>query len=157
MDWPVTMVFCLNANVDKVKWNIYWGWTVATTMYMRMSDSGSWIWDSDMGTKNNFWYSPYLQQWVRLHLRLYAPNPPDYMTNNSWGKYVIGTTHYDEFWFETWSGYSEYAEEDLASIAAGKGYTVLPDNVWMMNRDYRGNVNNHIWQSDGYATRICVP
>ncbi|GIU72411.1 MAG: hypothetical protein KatS3mg003_1890 [Candidatus Nitrosocaldaceae archaeon] len=156
VDWPVTMLFCNNADINKVKW-IYWGPTIATPMYMKMNDGNRWVWDSDMGTKNSFWYSGYLQQWVKLHMRIYAPNPPDYMTNYNWGKYVVGTTHYDEFWLESWSGYSQYAEYDLSTYAYNKGYQVYVDSEPMYNNDNRGNINNHIWQNDGYATRVCVP
>lgn len=69
---------------------------------------------------------------------------------------MLGTTHYDEFWTESWSGYSEYAEMDFLTIASGKGYPVL-GSVYLHNYDDRGNINNHVWQSNGYATRICVP
>lgn len=157
VDWPVTMVYCQNSNINKIK-SLYWGPTVSDTMYLQMKDNGvSWIWDSDMGTKNGFFYSAYLGQTVKLHMRLYAPNPPDYLTNTSWNKYVLGTTHYDEFWTESWSGYSEWAEKDVSSIAAGYGYVVIPDTVYTANYDYRGNISNHIWQNNGYATRVCVP
>lgn len=157
VDWPVTMVFCNNADVNKVK-SIYFGSTIASTMYLQMNDGGGWVWDSDMGTKGALWYSSYLGQYVYLHMRVYAPNPPDYAYNSSWGNYVLGTTHYDQYPFETWSGYSEDAEKDFASIALSKGYTVIPDTLYFYNNEpYRVEGGNHYWQNDGYATRVCIP
>lgn len=157
VDWPLTMIHCNNANVNKVK-NIYFGLTVfANPMYFRMNNGAGYVWDSDWGTKSGVWYSPYIQQYVFLHQRVYAPNPPDYASNTSWGKYTLSTTHYDSWPVETWFGYSEYAELDFGTIAAGKQYTVLWNNVFVQNTDSRGWIGDHYWQSNGYATRICVP
>lgn len=159
VDWPVNMIFCHNADVNKVKL-IYWGPTIlADRMYALMSDNGStYVWDEDRGTKSVLpHYSPEVGAWVFIHLRVYAPNPPDYLTNSSLGRWVFGTSHYDEYILERWSGYSEYAERNLADIAAGKGYPVYREDWYLYNREVLYNENNHIWLNSGWATRVCVP
>jgi hypothetical protein len=157
VDWPVDMIFCHNADVNKVK-SIYFGATIsAWPMYMYLSDNGiTYLWDEDRGTKNGMWWSLYLGQWVKLHMRVYAPNPPDYFTNTSYLKMVVGTSHYDEYPWESWSGYSEYAESDLRAIAIGKGYQVFGENVYLYNYEANRWEGSHFWQNSGYASRVCI-
>ena len=148
MDWPVGLVFYGNADVNKVK-GIYWGVTLlANPMYAYINDGSGWVWDTDRGTKGVV-YSSYLNSYVYLHMRVYAPNPPDYAHNAYWGKYVIATAHYDQYPFESWSGYSEYAEHDLAQIASQKGYTVFVDWANFYNYEPYRAEGNHIWLNDG--------
>lgn len=160
VDWPVTMVFWKNADVNKVK-SIFFGQTIlAWSKYGRLNDSDGWIWDEDRGTKGG----PYnvningTNFTVYLHMRIYAPNPPDYMNNSGWGRYVLATTHYDEYPWEGWSGYSELAEKDFADIAASKGYTVARDWAYFYNYEPYDDTRNpdHIWLNNGYATAVMV-
>jgi hypothetical protein len=122
------MLFFGNANVNNVntvKFFIYWGMcSSCNPMYAYLNDGSGWVWDVEHGTKATIW-SGRIGSYVYLHLRVYAPNPPDYMYNVDWGKYVIGSSHYDQWPFEFWSGYSEYAEDDLAMSARSQGYYVL--------------------------------
>ncbi len=156
VDWPVCLIFYGNAYVDKVK-NIYWGVTIfAYPMYAYLNDGSGWVWDTDRGTKGIV-YSTYLNAYVYLHMRVYAPNPPDYMSNSYWGRYVLATAHYDQFPLESWSGYTEYAERDLASIASSKGYAVFVDWAYFYNPEPYRAEGNHIWLNDGYATAVYVP
>jgi hypothetical protein len=169
-----TMVFYNNAWVNKVK-NMYYGmadW--ATWDYAPLNNGNGWIWDGDRGTKthypfNNPVYLPEpIDAYVLMHLRVYAPNPPDYMENSAWGKYVIGTTHCDEFpeypsvpW-QTWHGYHEVAEEFFADWAIDDGYTVFEDWTSFYNEeDFRVDVQPDgyicIWENDGDATAVYVP
>lgn len=90
-------------------------------------------------------------------MRVYAPNPPDYMYNQDWGKYIIAITHYDEYPWESWSGYSEHAEKDLAAYARSKGYTVYEDWAYFYNYEPRRIEGNHIWLNNGYATAVYIP
>lgn len=153
VDWPVDMVFCNNANIDKIKNNIYWGIAVlANPMYSKMSDNSgaTYVWDTDQGTKLGFFYSAWLGSYVNLHMRLYAPNPPDYLTNNAGlGKWIVGTAHYDQWPSESWSGYSEYAEADLSAIALGKGYPVLSENMNWFNAESFRQEGSHYWLNSG--------
>jgi len=154
--WPVTMLFYDNAWINKVK-SIYLEMPLfGIQEYARLDDGDGWIWDSDGGTKGIVW-SSHLNGYVWLHLRVYAPNPPDYMYNSAWGKYVLGTTHYDEFPFEEWSGYSEWAEKDFASRAQDKGYTVFEDWASFSNYEPYRNENGHVWYNNGLATAVYVP
>jgi len=160
--WPVTMMFYNNAWTSKVKDDIYWGTAgplFAVREYAKLNNGGGWIWDSDRGTKHLIW-SSYLNAYVYLHMRVYAPNPPDYMYTNGWGKYVLGTTHYDEFPELpglTWHGFSEFAENDLASLAMSKGYSVFEDWTSFYNEEdyrYEGNL---IYFNNGDATAVYIP
>lgn len=132
VDWPVTMLHWNNAEIDKVK-DIYWGSTIfGNVMNGKIDDGNGWVWDDDRGTKSGKTFSTSVDEYVLIHMRLYAPNPPDYLSNNSWGNYVLGTTHYDQY-PETeesnWHGYSEYAENDLADHAIADGYTTNEDGL----------------------------
>jgi hypothetical protein len=156
VDWPVCLVFYGNADVNKVK-NIYWGVTIlANTMYAYLDDGQGFVWDEDRGTKGVVW-SNCLNSYVWLHMRVYAPNPPDYLYNIYYGKYVIATAHYDQFPLESWSGYTECAEKHLADIAMSKGYTVYQDLFYFYNYEPYRIEGNHIWLNNGYATYIYVP
>jgi hypothetical protein len=156
VDWPVSMLFYNNAEIDKVK-NIYFGLTIfAYPMYELLNDGAGWVWDEDRGTKGVVW-SGYLGSYVYLHMRVYAPYPQDYMYNTYWKYYILGTTHYDQFPFEFWSGYSEYAENDFASIAISKGYTVFEDWGNFYNYEPYRVEDGHIWYNNGYATAVYVP
>jgi hypothetical protein len=156
VDWPVSLVFYGNADVNKVK-NIYWGVTIlANTMYAYLNDGQGFVWDEDRGTKGVVW-SDCTNSYVWLHMRVYAPNPPDYLYNIYYGKYVIATAHYDQFPLESWSGYTECAEKHLADIAKSKGYTVYQDLFYFYNYEPYRIEGNHIWLNNGYATYIYVP
>jgi hypothetical protein len=169
-----TMVFYNNAWVNKVK-NMYYGMAdFASWDYAPLNDGNGWIWDQDRGTKthypfNNPIYLPDpIDAYVLMHLRVYAPDPPDYMENSAWGKYVIGTTHCDEFpehpsvpW-QTWHGYHEVAEEFFADWAIDDGYTVFQDWTSFYNKeDFRVDVQPDgyicIWENGGDATAVYVP
>ncbi|CAG0975149.1 MAG: hypothetical protein MPEBLZ_00899 [Candidatus Methanoperedens nitroreducens] len=119
VDWPVSMLFYNNADINKVKSIFFIGF--GSILKGRLNDGAGWVWDSDGGTKG---ISSRYGHW--LHMRVYADSD-DRMYNLAWGYYVIGTTHYDEYPFESWSGYSEAAEEEFASIASSKGYSVSED------------------------------
>ena len=72
---------------------------------------------------------------------------------------MLGTTHYDSWPNEDWSGYSEYAERDFAGIAYLSGYVVSYNAENFMNYEsLRGDDNGtHIWLSNGYATFVRIP
>ncbi len=157
VDWPVTMLHYNNAEIDKVK-DIYFGPQVLSDLfYGRVNDGSGWIWDSDRGTKKTNFFSDALGTHVNLHMRLYAPNSLDYLENASWGKYVLGTTHYDEYPEPgSWHGYSEYAENDFVLFVQGS-YTVFEDWSSFSNAESLRNENGHIWQNNGLATSVAVP
>lgn len=157
VDWPITMIHYDDAEVDAVK-DIYFGSaTNAFSKYARVNDGG-WTWDSDKGTKTGQVYSEDIDDYVYVHQRIYAPNPPDYMSNSPWGNYVISSTHYDDYPFESWSGYSEYAE-DFFALTAGGSYTVYEDLSSLSNAEsYREeDSGSHIWLNNGYVTFVEVP
>lgn len=157
VDWPVTMMFTGNANINKVK-KIYWGLAgplQASPMHMKLNDGAGWVWDSDRGTKS--------LGLVNCHLRLYADSD-DRLYNLTWGYFVIGTSHYDYYELNPnhYHGLSEAAEAELSNKAEGSGY------VWFVDRDcidmnnnepYReetdeNGVIRHLWMNDRWATQV---
>lgn len=159
IDWPVTMIFWNNAEVDAVK-SLYWGTCGANTMHLKFQDDGSYEWDNDNGTKQTGCA-------VCKHMRLYAdnddedgiPGPDDYNVNSPLGHYLLGTTHYDylENTPDERFGWSESAAYWLTTMASGLGYQVNWNTVNLYN--YEGSYweGNRFWQSDGYATKVRIP
>lgn len=156
VDWPISMVFHTNAEIDKVKDIFFGAELTANLMYGRVNDGNGYVWDEDRGTKSGQRYSSQLQTYVYLHMRLYAPNPPDYMQNDDWGNFVIGSTHYDQWPFETWSGYSEYAEDDFVDIGRSKGYSVADDWADFFNNEPFREEGSHIWLNNGRGTEMLI-
>ena len=155
VDWPVTMMFTGNADINKVK-NLYWGQTaLGFNMYGRLSDGAGWVWDNDRGTKS-------LGSYCTCHMRLYADSD-DRMYNLTWGYFVIGTSHYDyrEAFTDQFFGYSEYAATELSNHAVGHSgvWFVEWNSINMYNYEpgrweYSGGTPRHYWQNDGYTTQV---
>jgi hypothetical protein len=150
VDWAVSLIFYNYAWIDKVK-SIANGsyWMNGSAMHEWMFDNGSsWVWDSDGGKKTD---TPSCLGSTR-HYRIYAPNPPDYMYNPTFGYYLIGTTHYDHHelcggWFDD----SEGTETSLANLFSGKGYIVSRNWGWWYNQEI-WNDGSHHWNNNGYAS-----
>lgn len=158
VDWPITIIFYGNANINKVK-NIFDGYP-GSWKYAAYDIGSGTQWDRDGGTKI----------WVlfggmdgydldTLHLRLYAPPSTDYFDGDSgWGHYVIASTHFDfDPPWDTKCGYSEDAEHMALQYCADIGYTVYYDWIDIGNYESLRNENNHWWQSDGYVSLVYVP
>jgi hypothetical protein len=158
VDWPVSMLFYGNADINKIKLALFGLEVIASPMYELLDDGSGWVWDSDRGTKEVH-YSYYLNRYVYLHMRIYAPSPPDYFNDELgyYGHYVIGTTHYDEYPFESWSGYSEYAEKDVGLASKAIGWTVFEDHAFFNNPEPFRIEGTHVWDNNGYATFVYVP
>jgi hypothetical protein len=157
-DWPVTVVFTNNAEIDKIKNNHFWGLATASEQNFRHNENGAfWDWDVDKGTKNGSCLTTY------KHMRLYAPPTTDRFFNNSWGYYVLGTTHIDDFEcgvIAGWAafGWSEDAEHLMADQArlSGSLLTVNEDAGYFHNIESPRWDGDHFWQSNGLATYISV-
>lgn len=154
VDWPVTMMFTGNANINKVK-NLYSAWTSGSSMYMRLNDGAGWVWDSDGGKKS--WGAS-----CSCHIRLYADSD-DRLYNLTWGYFVIGTSHYDirEIFPDRRFGWSEDAAGELTRYIEGNsGVSFIQRNsINMYNYEayrveYEGSTPRHYWQNNGYATRV---
>ncbi len=87
-------------------------------------------------------------------MRVYAPNPPDYATNINWGKYVLVTTYYDDYPWESWSGYSEFADG-----ARAQDQDIYDNIINFYNAEPNRWEDNgkHRWSNNGYITQVCVP
>ena len=104
VDQPVMIVFASNANKTKVKnafvFNFYQ--YTGSTMYNSLNNGSGWVANNDAGMKTDF------TDMNGHHYRLYAAGG-SYMTNTSWGNYVLATTHCD-FLMGGGYGWSEICE-----------------------------------------------
>lgn len=158
VDWPVTLLFYNNANVNSIKASLgYSGF--GSTMYGRLKNTGSWIYDEDGGRKNGTCsFGNYT-----THYRLYAdPNNSDRNWSPSLGFYVLGTTHRDvnECGGGTTAfGWSESAEGTITTNARGlnPSWQVYDDN-WNMN-NWEGSrwEGNHFWNNGATASMLRMP
>jgi len=186
VDWPVTILFWWNADYIKIV-NIYGGYGVpwASPMYFYLLDDPSkgWEWDDDYGLKYIVRLGPRVTclypdlvvinfGYVYMHMRVYGSPQFDVITrtitkynyNPGWGRYVLATTHMDEFPFERWSGYSEIAEWWFVVQAQNKGYPVAFNWVYFWNDDMSeccitdpyADRDRHIWCQNGFVSVVRV-
>jgi len=120
----------------------------------------------------------------KWHYRAYAPAPRNYgddrVYNLAWGYYVIVTIHQDHhdpdpgpgsdplIWRPTvpcfrnpWHGGTDKAEAKLTIAAVffnqfGFHFDALPHWRYLYNYDERGRRGRRVYDSDGWATRICA-
>lgn len=160
VDWPLTMLFYNNANLNKVR-NIYWGWpqiSQSMSFYVRDTYQDGYIWRADPGTKRN---EPGFCSFV--HMRIYgSPTviPYDAIYNTSWGYYILGTSHYDQNECSppyAQFGWSEEAEYQMALHAANAGYSTCYSCIWFYNPEAPRWEGNHFWNNGGAATHVNVP
>ncbi len=151
VDWPVTLLFWNNANVNKVK---IFTWS-GSTMYGRMNNGSGYLWDSDKGSKDVL--CPIIGD--AHHYRVYAPPSTDRMYNVSWGYWVFATSHIDhnECGFGSYSGYSDKTENYVATQFANAGYPVARNWASFYNYEPYRVQGSHVWSNDGYATAIRLP
>ncbi|MBI4362235.1 MAG: hypothetical protein HY558_03585 [Euryarchaeota archaeon] len=162
VDWPVTLVFWNNAEVDKVKnvwcpWYDTQCWAPGVYEYMYLKDGSSPAWDQDTGRKKLLKWYDWDDTW---HVRFYAPSSTDRGYNLQMGYWVVATTHkhIDELGGDATkrTGYNEETEGKVASVFKGKGYQVQEDSLPMGNAQNVW-VGHHYLESDGRATLIRIP
>ncbi len=170
VDWPVTMLYYNNAEIDKVKDKldaISGIGRCGSGKNARVDEGSGWVWDSDGGIKDNCGTSSDQTR----HMRVYADSN-DRLYNLSWGYYIIGTTHVDQchrhgvwpaYWcHHHWVGFSETANDwwDYYSDQVS-GWNVYADWGSFSNsanfNDYHGSGEDHYVRSNGYATYVYVP
>jgi hypothetical protein len=161
-DWPVSLVFTGGATVAKVKRALR---SVGLTRrgnleYLAYRPGGAPLrLDGDRGLKTHC-----DQNGSDIHVRLYAPTVGDRFVDPEFGSVVIGTAHVDHadgcgsrpksF------GFSEDAEQRVATLLARRGFRVQPNGLAIDNSEpYRRDVEDpaHVWWSDGRATLVEVP
>jgi hypothetical protein len=167
-DWPVTIVFWGHATVSKVKAALrsslpIWGIDeYACVSDQRRRKHHPFVWVSDTGVKT-------FNLSKALHMRLYA-DPDGYLTNATWGDYVIATTHFDfdELGTNPTSGRSEEAAAAIEAICVSVWgadamqadvlplFNVEPDRVEQRSNS-KGGLDSHYWQCDGFASMVEVP
>jgi hypothetical protein len=185
VDWPVTILFWGNANDIKIRY-IYGGsgvpWKSPIYFYLLDDPNKGWEWDYDRGVKFIVNLGPWVTcsypdlvvinfGYVYMHMRLYGSRHilydalmVKYNYNPDWGKYVLATTHMDEFPFEKWSGYSEIAEWWFIVQARDKGYPVAFNWAYFWNDDRSeccitnpyADRDQHIWCQNGFVSVVRV-
>lgn len=163
VDWGLDMLFWGGANITKVK-SIYTGYPnylltapSSSQMSAYINDGLGLTWDDDNGVK--YPLCPSYQD-TSPHMRVYAIPGQDYNYNDSWGYYVLGSTHRDwqECWVGTQYGWSEDQEINFKSMAQAAGYTnTAHDFMSWNNLQWSYWEGNHYWQVDGYASSVQVP
>ena len=164
-DWPVTIIYYGNAEVDKIKLSYGWPLTgLGNSEYLYIIDDGIGFVDSDRGMKTLTYIDDTVcgihLGWVYVHVRLYADPERDYDTDPLWGHYVIATSHLDKAPFEDWSGFPSIAEHYALQYAIGMGWNGIIDALNVYNADPTcrfGHNGHHININDGYASIIYVP
>jgi len=164
VDWPVTMIFTNNAEVNKVKnvlrdtgyfssfpgsWN---------GMHNAVADDGTddYHWDRDAGVKGSSCPRGSITQHARIYGgegdRIYTPEL-------NLGFYVLVTTHYDANECgggTTWHGLSGMVEKSVAEYMDNR-YSVNRDWLNVHNVEGKRFEGNHKWWNNRYATRVILP
>ncbi len=150
-DWPVGLIYWYEADCVKVK-NLYWDTALFDDMFWNeVSDGAWWEWHPDKGTKD---------YWGGTHMRPYGRDYGDgiyKLENDVLGSYVVATAHRDFFhWFRYYSGYSESAEYRLGNSLQDRGYLVDWDCENLLNYEEYRWVGTHVWENNGWATKIRI-
>jgi hypothetical protein len=161
-DWSVSLVFAGHASVGKVKHALRGlGFTRrGHTRYLpyRVGQASP-RFDGDRGLK-----TACDSNGTDVHVRLYAPTATDRFLDPEYGSVVVGTAHLDRA--DGCSvppklfGFSELAEQRIATAVRGLGWRVEPGRLDLGNAEpYRRDAADpaHIWLGDGRATLITVP
>lgn len=169
VDWPVTLLFYNNAEINKVKDNILeprydWGGTCASAQYARLSDGAGFHWDGDQGKKTTCcpgsgWPNPSTAD----HIRFYSAGSAthDRMYNTAWGYWIKASTHQDHnepqcTTAPSWFGYTERAEGNLFAYWTNNlGRPGWRDQQYWYNTQ-NNDQGNHYVRSNGYASVFWV-
>jgi hypothetical protein len=163
VDWPVTLLFSNNANVNKVKdgplsGKYDQGASCAGPMNMRVGPNfAGMVWDTDSGKKTTC--CPITGS--DIHFRVYADHDdsPDRLYNVTLGYYIAATSHHDirECGSGTQFGYSETAEQEIATDSANIAGWAVYSNYWGMDNGLVSSwIGNRYYESNGYATEVMV-
>ncbi len=158
VDWPISLVFYGNASINKVKGFLDNEYDeTGSPMNARLNDGGRWRWDTDNGRKTTKCPGLLSQPSSARHYRIYA-DPDDRLYNSAWGFYVIGSTHYDirECGRGATFGWSETSEGWVTWRWRANGGWAQNDWRYFSNPEPVRVEGNHIWQNDGYASRLHV-
>jgi len=156
-DWPVTMIFWNNADINRVKTRTYGSGYPGSSQYFYMNDGGGGVWDEDGGIKDVG--CPTFGQFSR-HLRLYAPPGADRAYNIQYGFYVLGTTHKDYQECTLGAGGSQFGwSEESEGYWAGQANSSAVNHNCCLYHNYEAPrwEGNHYWDNNGYATSVYVP
>jgi hypothetical protein len=163
VDWPVTLIFSNNANVNKVKDGPLepkydQGGTCASPMHMRVGPNfAGMVWDDDSGKKT----SCCPVNGGDTHFRVYADHDdsPHRLYTPDLGYYIVASSHRDvnECGSPKQYGWSEDAEGEIGWDAY---YMAGWYPVWnyrsMNNSVVTSWIGNRYYQNNGMATEVIV-
>jgi hypothetical protein len=153
MDWPTTIFFKNNAEIDKVKGMLDSHYPDSgSEMHYYLKDNSDYVWDQDGGKK-----SPNGCHVTDTHIRLYADGD-DRLYDPTDGYYIMGTTHFDiDETCDATFGYSEHAATEFCNYFDDRGHNCVADLVWVNNKEPRRlDGTDHVWASDGYLSRVNI-
>jgi hypothetical protein len=160
VDWPVTVLFTNNADVNYVKNMMDGDWapldaSSANQNYNLLNDGFGQAWDGDGGKKTTS--CPALGDYAN-HYRAYGIGAGQHLYNTTLGYWVPATTHRD--WSECSLSpkydFSEGTEEKM-TYWAGRYTAVANDKFNIDNNEPFRVEGNHTWQSNAYASTIHMP
>ena len=164
LDWPVTIIFANNAEVEKVKEDLtpYGFGAGGSAKWGRISDYSisNLAWDGDGGRDENA--CP-----IHAHYRIYAPPDDRLGYNKTYGYFVIATTHQDRNHYGNCPGEDMFGWSEIASnqvhVAAVNAYgqsNVISNTIQMYNAipaSHWSHDKTRFWQNDGLAHPVNVP
>ncbi|ABL78641.1 hypothetical protein [Thermofilum pendens] len=140
VDWPVSLVFAGFGGAGEVRGLFFGGTPYGNEMKMQVWPAGTWL--GDRGTKGVV-YSPTFNAYLYLHMRVYEVRAGEIT--------AVGTTHYDQFPVESWSGYTSLASGDFLAMAGRRGLRVRADELFLLNAEGFSFEENHPRLHTGYA------
>lgn len=168
VDMPVDLLFYNNATVSLVEaatkalgydGSCDFGFCSNEDFEYSTDSGSSWQWNPNGGDKTGEAVCS-----TTRHVRFHAPSV-GYFNSPTWGYMIVATTHRDhnepsslcsDTYYNDPEGTEEAASNSVMTLWAGNGDPTYLDwadfhNYWQGNTD-----SNHIMNSDGYATYICV-
>jgi hypothetical protein len=161
-DWPVTLLFTNNANVNHVKdgplgGKYDQGASCASPMNMPVGPNfNAMIWDEDSGKKTTC--CPVTGG--ATHFRVYADHndSPHRLYTPDLGYYVPATSHRDvrECGSGTEHGWSEDAEWEIGTDSWNVGWAVYRNSRALDNSVVTSWIGSYYYQNNGWATEVIV-
>lgn len=168
-DMPVNFIFygpdLTSARLGAVL-NAAGGDTGAGSMYMPIKDGAHWQQDASGGTKDTLGPAcssgplGVVRHYSYLHMRWYANPDRGYSSNDRFGHYIVGTSHFDhrEGCRDEYFGYSEDAEIIwINRLQCVRGLSITRESVFLGNAEDTPRDAKHYMLSSGWATKVYIP
>lgn len=162
VDWPVTVLFIGNANIDRSKsymdsWSNQFEYTSNQSMYLYMKDrfTDPMTWDVDNGKKTPLCPAPGQSS---PHYRMYGIGSAERLYNPYFGFWVMATTHRDYNECATGKRHAQSEQtEDLLINEVDENTTVQRDLYDFANKEPLRDEGNHRWENNGLVSTVKIP